>query len=358
MEFLRTYKHLNIEDTNILKGLSILLIGFHNYLNNINQFNSFGISEFYFNDRSLNNWLNFLTWNPIDWIVCVLSFLGHYGVSAFVLISGYGLSMGFKNRVVSYFPFFFSRIKKIYPAFFLGVVIAVIIAIITHRYPDNSELWRSVFWRLSLLSVFKADMMYALYGPWWFFGLIFSLYALFPLLIFLLKKNYLLAYWGLMLVLFILPHIHLIHTNEAYYASALYQLPIFGVGAYLGFQSELKMPKYIAIPALFFLLYGQGNFVIWKFTHLSGALLILLLVIILRRMQWKINNIIAVCGVLSFHFFVIHPIIRAPFLDVAENINSIYFTVLIGVIYVVTAFGAAWLFKIIDEKFKRLIFKQ
>lgn len=198
MRWVQTYKHLSIADTNILKGFAILLIGFHNFFNNIEFFSGFGINEFYFAKGQLHAWLAYLSYNPFEWFVGLLTFMGHYGVSAFVLISGYGLAMGFKNKTIRLSQFYLSRLKKIYPTFFLGVVIAVIIALLFHRYTTQSELWESVFWKLSLLSPFNSKMLFALYGPWWFFGLIFQLYALFPLLLFLLKKNLNVLFWSLL----------------------------------------------------------------------------------------------------------------------------------------------------------------
>lgn len=353
MKFLKTYRHLSIEDTNLLKGISILLIGFHNFYRNIPP--HFGENEFYFNSNFLTDWIAYISQKPFEIFIAIFSFLGHYGVSAFVLISGYGLAMGFKNKEIPLFTYFASRVKKIYPTFFLGVVLAIVIALAIHRYPTQHELWESVFWKLSLLSPFRADMMYALYGPWWFFGLIFHLYALFPLLLFLLKRNHLVLFWGLLSILFVLPHTNLIQTSANYYASALYQLPLFGLGVFLGYQKELYLPKHVVYLALFLLLYGQGNFVIWKFTHVSAAILIVLLVLYVREKQWKFNKIMIACGILSFHFFVIHPVIRAPFLLFAEYVNSIYFTTFFGLVYIAIAYLAAILFRKIDNKFRELL---
>lgn len=358
MRWVQTYKHLSIADTNILKGFAILLIGFHNFFNNIEFFSGFGINEFYFAKGQLHAWLAYLSYNPFEWFVGLLTFMGHYGVSAFVLISGYGLAMGFKNKTIRLSQFYLSRLKKIYPTFFLGVVIAVIIALLFHRYTTQSELWESVFWKLSLLSPFNSKMLFALYGPWWFFGLIFQLYALFPLLLFLLKKNLNVLFWSLLGVLFVLPHTGIFLTNENYYASALYQLPIFGLGVFLGYQNELKLPRFLLIPALFCLLYGQGNFVIWKFTHLSAAVLIFLFVIFIRNKQWRVNKILTICGVLSLHFFVIHPIIRPPFVELADSVHSIYFTTALSFVYVAVGFGLAWVFRLLDNRFKRWVFKE
>ena len=83
-------KELSKDDSLILKGLAILAIMLHNLFRWIEP--STGENEFSFSHDFVYRFGELLASQPQEFINIIFSYLGHFGVQAFILLSGYGLT--------------------------------------------------------------------------------------------------------------------------------------------------------------------------------------------------------------------------------------------------------------------------
>jgi len=84
------------ENTNFLKGVSILLIALHNYYRWVNPIT--GENEFWFSTASYLKSFITVRSNPLEIFNVFFNFLGFYGVQGFILISAYGLTISYRNK--------------------------------------------------------------------------------------------------------------------------------------------------------------------------------------------------------------------------------------------------------------------
>jgi hypothetical protein len=84
------------ENTNFLKGVSILLIALHNYYRWVNPVT--GENEFWFSTACYLKSFITVRSNPLEIFNVFFNFLGFYGVQGFILISAYGLPTGTNAR--------------------------------------------------------------------------------------------------------------------------------------------------------------------------------------------------------------------------------------------------------------------
>jgi hypothetical protein len=97
---------LTREGTNLLKGIAIILIALHNYYRWISPMT--GENEFEFSRlATINNYI-LVRSNLLEVVHAFFSFLGHYGVQAFIVISAYGLTRSYKRDTKVMESFFFT----------------------------------------------------------------------------------------------------------------------------------------------------------------------------------------------------------------------------------------------------------
>ena len=87
---------INKTQTNVLKGVGILLIVLHNFFHTVNP--SSGENEFTFDLQYTKNFYHILTDSFIEVLNIMFSFFGHYRVQIFIFISGYGLAKSYLTK--------------------------------------------------------------------------------------------------------------------------------------------------------------------------------------------------------------------------------------------------------------------
>ena len=170
--------------TQLYKGIAILLIVTHNFFHLIKP--RLGENEYTFSSDIFEKYIQFFTNNPGDIFRLFFSFFGHYGVEIFIFLSAYGLTLSFNRFQPTWNHFILSRIKRIYPAFIVSIVLFFLLRAVQSW---NSGLASSlsgycfpVLWKFLAISNFIPNMMFAPNGPWWFIPFIMQVYFLFPLL--------------------------------------------------------------------------------------------------------------------------------------------------------------------------------
>ena len=164
---------LSLHDTNILKGLAILLLLWHHLF-----FKNSGL----YNDLCIFKSLYLVNQTGIFSKVCV---------SIFVFLSGYGLTVkAEKNGIIKLKEFYYHRFKKLLFNYWLIWIIFVPISIFVFERTFSSVYGNNIIPQLitDLLGVHKWFFKSHCYNAtWWFYSCIIGLYFLFPFIYKLLK---------------------------------------------------------------------------------------------------------------------------------------------------------------------------
>ena len=183
------------EESQALRGFAILRFVLHNYCHFLN----FAVKEneyIFYGDRPRQFWDMLMSMDS-QLFVHVFSFLGHYGVPVFLFVSGFGLVMKYEKDDICYNPFRWMgyHYLKLLRLMIIGYV--VFIAVYSSRHPaevTSAFSWDKVVAQLTMVInfVFKQPDKAILPGPYWFFGLMLQLYALYILVIHRWRSKWLL----------------------------------------------------------------------------------------------------------------------------------------------------------------------
>jgi peptidoglycan/LPS O-acetylase OafA/YrhL len=314
-------------DTHRIKGMGILLIMFHNFFRWVPP--STWENEFYFSIIHVKNFLNGIINTPFESINLLFSFFGFYGVVLFFFISAYGLTISYyKQANVSYMSFIKTRILKLYPAF-LGAVLGLIFWSFFAGGTISFYFFKSIIYKLLLISNFIPDKALAINGPWWFFVCIMQFYLVFPLL---LKGQSKYGNKFLALIAFFGFTIRLAHVYIG--GKLLYFVPFsfipylfeLSLGIYLATIKEInvsrKLLRFITVIALF--VFCAGNFFqgFWFFS--AFALLIVFLFNYPRLKTFLqhnrlLNKFLIYMGSISLYLFFMHGFLRDPLMLYAQK---------------------------------------
>lgn len=172
---------LSIEDTNVLKGVAILLMLWHHlFLDQNGLYDDFILCGQYGVFHLLGQWSK----------VCV---------AIFVFLSGYGLAISSEHDPlkIDLRKFYMKRAKKIYLNYWLVWLFFVPISYFVFDYTFIDAYGNSPFLHL-IIDFFGLHKVFFpssfSYNPtWWFYSCIIILYLLFPFLYKLIKHNYVIS---------------------------------------------------------------------------------------------------------------------------------------------------------------------
>ncbi len=324
--------YLSKEDTNSIKGIAILCIVLHNTLHYLQP--HIGENEF---DFGINHWIGFVTnsiSSPSEFVNLFFSLFGHYGVQAFILISGYGLTKSMLIKRRDWLTFVVNRICKLLPLVLIGLALAIAFFFLSeNRCPNNNE-WLMMFHKLTFLHTLIPNESLTISGPWWFLGLIFQLYLLFPLLFNLVQRYNTKALTVISTISITL--IFLINyeiTNPAcscLMKNAPAHLSEFTLGIWLANNQDKKMPNWIGITALTTLILGNVYKFIYPFTYLSASVLTIWLIPIFKRCSK--SHIISFIGSISMLMFISNGFVRDFILNNIEHETTLGKYLITGII--------------------------
>ena len=187
MQLKKSISGFSIEDSNIIKGVGILLIAFHNFFHWIAP--SAKKNEFSFSANGIHDLFNGIGQQPLESINLIFSFWGHFGVQLFIFISGYGLMRAYQNKQFNWGQFVSKRINKLWPTFFFAMIVFYsLYRLFYFHFTINNKVIIAYFLKISFLSNFFPKETFSLNGPWWFYAMIVQLYMIFPLLLRLHRK--------------------------------------------------------------------------------------------------------------------------------------------------------------------------
>lgn len=343
MNVFMQWKALDKVDSGLYKGIAILMIVTHNFMH---LFPAPRENEFNFYPDRFFDLLHLVINEPENIIRISLSFFGHFGVQIFVFLSAYGLAKKYLFQKLTYWPFIWQRILKIYPAFILAILAWLIIA---GWITDDLGLlgpiivlsWNieALILKLTLLSNFIPGKSLTPVGPWWFIPFIFQFYFIFPFLLYLHSR------WGgsILLVISVFSILFSIMVQGEIgglniYFTILGHLPEFCLGIYLARRDTtvIRVPVLIIYAA--FIIYFLGNIyeTFWYANHLSFLILLLALFNYLTP-KIKGNNIVKdgllFLGAYSMPLFLVNGFLRDPLISWAMDYNNWLLTIALCVLF-------------------------
>lgn len=333
---------LTKSDNHLLKGIAILSIMLHNLLHLLPR--AVAENEFEFSAHNIHRVVYEFHHSHDVWsiISALISHFGHYGVSIFLFLSGYGLVMKYEksSSSIPLIPsFIWQHMKKLWGLMVPGFVVAFFFLIDWNTFTlqlKDSNPWLTFAF---LGNFFKFDTL--LYGPWWFFSLMLQFYILYRLVLYRWKSPILL--WSLVLVSIII----MWWSNESHirvsisHSSLLRYIRVSAFGHLLPFalgisaarwsggvlmtrwqkQCSPLLQKTIGVGTSilgFLLLFCSAfQFLPWLFSPVFVIIAIVPLTVIFQRPVWRLGW--EHIGFYSSALFVYHPIIRTEILPRASQ---------------------------------------
>ncbi|MFA7600377.1 MAG: acyltransferase [Bacteroidales bacterium] len=343
-------KAFNKNDTFLIKGIAIIAILLHNFFHWIPPL--IGENEFDFLINRLHRLIESLQATPLEFINVFFSYFGHYGVQLFIFISAYGLTISFSRNPCSWGRFMLDRLTKLYPLLLTAVIVFFFAIILLDQRLLSLYEWREIGYKLLFIHTLIPESGLSLNGPWWFFGLIFQLYLLFPLLFKLIKKYSWKAFILVLILSYGLIYISLFvyqpNNSVTFMQNAPGHLPEFALGVFFALNKDKKINPLFIIAAL--VLFVSGNFfeVCFPFTFLSLTFLLICLFYFLypylQRSKLCYHSFIYF-GEISMLLFAVHAFFRPPFIYLNNQWNSFYGALFAALLFSLVVIGVSLIAK-------------
>ena len=351
-------KPFSKNDSNIIKGLGILMIMFHNFFHLIPPI--IGENEFDFSADRFQNFLHFTNTEPLNFLRFSSSYFGHYGVQLFIFISSYGLYLAYNNKNIGWLNFMKRRIGKLYPTLVLGICLVLLIWFLRLQVP-NLTMIKSILLKFTLLYGFFPNEALSISGPWWFFSVIVQLYAFFPLLLYILKRrgpNALLVIALFFIGFSMVIDLYFKIPGTSVYFTFIGQLPVFLLGLYFAAHSEIKISTGVLIVAVMIFSLGNVNEYAWYFSFVAVTLILLsgaiLLIPLIRKFK-LLHFFLEFTGSISLFLFVVNGPLRYPFFKIAEKIHSPFLIWFVAFIFVLFTYSIAITLRFLEQQIREFV---
>lgn len=337
---------LTKRDTNIIKGFAILGIVLHNYFHWLDP--SPGQNEFDFSSAAIASFFDQIAQQPGEFLNIFFSYFGHFGVQLFIFVSGFGLAISMQRHPRSWESFVFTRLKKLYPLLLTGVVFFIFSRILMEgRLPSDLEK-TELGYKLLLIHTLIPDSGISLNGPWWFFGLIFQLYLLFPLLYRWIGKWGWKAFAGLCLcayaMIFLFREALPVYHGTIVMMNAPGHLPEFCLGILLATAPKPRIHWAWVVLSLAVFCLGNRFAIGYPFTFLAITVVAILAYQGLKALPFKkgwIGRPLAYFGGISMVLFAVHGLFRNPVLKLATTLETPLGHLFSGLLFFLIAWAMA-----------------
>jgi len=342
---------LDLRDGSVLKGIAIMAIVFHNFFHLLPR--AATENEFDFDPRRFRYFLGVVD-DPTNTVQALFSFLGHFGVQLFIFLSAYGLALKYWHTP-SWSGFVWSRIRKIYPTWFLALGLYLLLKLVQDRpaglwdflQRQGDELVLTMLGVLTLLPGFGLPPV----GPWWFLPFIVQFYVVWRLLASFTRRF---GGAGLLILstLSLGVTVAFAETLSRDYEISLLTTPVghlpelaLGIAcARLG----LRLGPVSAIAAAAFFVLGNLDAWFWPLTYISA------LVMLLYAYPWvsgtlRNSRVLVWIGEVSMPLFFVNGFLRGPFWA-ASSSGVWYVQLAAGLAFALASLGVAYMLWVVERR--------
>ncbi len=284
-----------------MKGIGILLIMVHNYVDHLMDINC---NEMHYSQEVSDIFLSNIFTSSFFWYI--LSFAGWIGVPIFIFLSGYGLTKKYGTSRIEVPLYIRSHLIKLWK---LLLPIYLLYVIISHCCFGQNYLIKGILTVCTFTANFYGDN-YLEPGVYWFFGVILQFY-----IIFLLLRKLSVRWLCALLVGFLVIHyVALYFMSEWSMVWVRHNFTGWGASFILGIiaaRKDIHLPKHyewaISLLSFCFLWVCMTIKPLTPFAELTSIVFIISLG---QKFTFKPFEFI---GLISASIFVVHPLIRMIF---------------------------------------------
>lgn len=339
-----------------LRGLAIIGIFLHNYCHWLGPVVK--ENEYTFSQHNVD-WLTAVMASPDGLLPAhLVSFFGHYGVPVFLFLSAYGLELKYgRSLYAPAFRFVAYHWKKLFSMMIVGFVSFTIVDAMT---PGRWHYTLTqVVAQLAMVNNLLPDPDHNIWpGPFWFFGLMLQLYAVYRLLLY--KRHW--AWTAGAMVVCLGVQLAFAPESEAlnwYRYNFMGGMLPFGLGLlYARYGNRIIRTNLNTLSLLvsvvfcgFMVMWMSASYLLWSVVPLVVCILCVYVVKLLSQAArrpvgaWLMERLVWM-GEISAALFVIHPTLRKVFIPISRH-GDIYTGLLL---YAIAAIGAAWLIRLVMTK--------
>lgn len=339
-----------------LRGLAIIGIFLHNYCHWLGPVVK--ENEYTFSQHNVD-WLTAVMASPDGLLPAhLVSFFGHYGVPVFLFLSAYGLELKYgRSLYAPAFRFVAYHWKKLFSMMIVGFVSFTIVDAMT---PGRWHYTLTqVVAQLAMVNNLLPDPDHNIWpGPFWFFGLMLQLYAVYRLLLY--KRHW--AWTAGAMVVCLGVQLAFAPESEAlnwYRYNFMGGMLPFGLGLlYARYGNRIIRTNLNTLSLLvsvvfcgFMVMWMSASYLLWSLVPLVVCILCVYVVKLLSQAArrpvgaWLMERLVWM-GEISAALFVIHPTLRKVFIPISRH-GDIYTGLLL---YAIAAIGAAWLIRLVMTK--------
>ncbi len=339
-----------------LRGLAIIGIFLHNYCHWLGPVVK--ENEYTFSQHNVD-WLTAVMASPDGLLPAhLVSFFGHYGVPVFLFLSAYGLELKYgRSLYAPAFRFVAYHWKKLFSMMIVGFVSFTIVDAMT---PGRWHYTLTqVVAQLAMVNNLLPDPDHNIWpGPFWFFGLMLQLYAVYRLLLY--KRHW--AWTAGAMVVCLGGQLAFAPESEAlnwYRYNFMGGMLPFGLGLlYARYGNRIILTNLNTLSLLvsvvfcgFMVMWMSASYLLWSVVPLVVCILCVYVVKLLSQAArrpvcaWLMERLVWM-GEISAALFVIHPTLRKVFIPISRH-GDIYTGLLL---YAIAAIGAAWLIRLVMTK--------
>lgn len=320
-----TIRNYSQQDTSIVKGFAILCICLHNFFHWIAPYT--GENELYFSEEYVINFFDRIAESPAEFINIIFTFLGHYGVQIFIFISGLGLTLSMLKKSKTWLSFIVDRLKKLYPLIITALIFYILFTITMDSKLPNENQFKELGYKLLFIHTLLPYQGLTLNGPWWFFGLIFQLYLIFPFLFHIIKRYNTKGFIAICIFSYTWTFIsqYLFQDIfEVYYLQNFPgHLPEFCIGIWLALNSDKKINNIFFFLALILFCLSNYYKIFFPFSFLSVTVISIFAYQFFKNIPIQktlLKKFLIYFGSISMTLFAVHGFLRYPFVQLSNNI--------------------------------------
>lgn len=348
------------DDTNIIKGIGILLIVLHNFFHWISP--SPGENEFNFSPERIFYFFKELYAYPGEVINILFSYFGHFGVQLFLFISGYGMTLSLLKKNMSWGGFLVTRLKKLYPLLFTGIVVFFVYTRLVDGIYLSKYAWQELSYKTLFVHTLLPKSGMGHIGPWWFFGLIFQLYVFFPFLLKIMQKYQWKGFLGICILAYgtvLISQFEFKELSEVpFLENAPGHLPEFCLGIYFALNKDKNLHFFWLIGAILIFILGNFFHIMYPLTFLSITTIFVFSYPSIKngceRFPRSIKPILLHVGSISMLLFATHTPIRNSLAQFYNTSSGAMMHLLGAIIYLIAIYCIALISKLLYKALVKL----